>query len=224
MRLLWLGTYERDYTRTRVLMAGLRAEGVEVIECHRPLWELTRHKAGSFLSPTGLPAIAGQVSCARGLELALEQRRAGRGRRGRRRLPVPARRAAGRGCSRAGGGVPLVADALISLSDTLAGDRARVGAERRAGADRARHRDAALRDVVIADTDAHARFYEERFGVARDSLGVARRGGGGGRCSARAAAARGVPHDAVLRQALAAARPGDAARGRAHARHAAGEA
>ena len=30
MRLLWLGTYERDYTRTRVLMAGLRAEGVEV--------------------------------------------------------------------------------------------------------------------------------------------------------------------------------------------------
>ena len=58
MRLLWLGTYERDYTRTRVLLHGLRGLGVEVVECHRPLWELTRHKAGTFLSPAGLPALS----------------------------------------------------------------------------------------------------------------------------------------------------------------------
>ena len=31
-------------------------------------------------------------------------------------------------------------------------------------------------DVVIADTDAHARFYADRFGVARERLGVARVG------------------------------------------------
>ena len=70
--------------------------------------------------------------------------------------------------------VPLVADALISMPDTLAGDRARVGAG--AGRALAALDTASLRcaDVVIADTDAHARFYEERFGVARERLGVAR--------------------------------------------------
>ena len=72
--------------------------------------------------------------------------------------------------------VPLVADAMISMSDTLAGDRARVGE----GVGRAL---AALDTVtlraagaVVADTDAHARFYEERFGVPRERLGVARVG------------------------------------------------
>ena len=72
--------------------------------------------------------------------------------------------------------VPLVADAMISMSDTLAGDRARVGAA--AGRALAALDTATLRcaDVVIADTDAHARFYAERFGVARERLGVARVG------------------------------------------------
>ena len=143
MRLLWLGTYERDYTRARVLMAGLRAEGAEVIECHRPLWELTRHKAGSFLSPTALPATAGRFVRA-WAELALEQRRAGRVDAvvaGYPYMPdaLPAWLFA------RGRRVPLVADALISLSDTLAGDRARVGANVGPGADGARHGDAALR-------------------------------------------------------------------------------
>ena len=127
MRLLWLGTYERDYTRTRVLMAGLRDEGVEVVECHRPLWELTRHKAGSFLSPAGLPAIAARFAGAWG-SLAAEQRRAG---------PVDAIVAGypympdtlPAWLFARGRRVPLVADALISMSDTLAGDRARVGAK-----------------------------------------------------------------------------------------------
>src|SRR5215212_11887806 len=74
LRLLWLGTYERDYPRTRVLVAGLRELGVEVLECHRPLWELTRHKATTFLSPAGLPALAGRLTSAWG-GIALEQRR-----------------------------------------------------------------------------------------------------------------------------------------------------
>ena len=74
LRLLWLGTYERDYTRTRVLMAGLRDLGVDVVECHRPLWELTRHKAGSFLSPAGLPGSPGR-SPRPGRRSRVEQRR-----------------------------------------------------------------------------------------------------------------------------------------------------
>ena len=174
MRLLWLGTYERDYTRARVLMAGLRAEGAEVIECHRPLWELTRHKAGSFLSPTALPATAGRFVRA-WAELALEQRRAGRVDAvvaGYPYMPdaLPAWLFA------RGRRVPLVADALISLSDTLAGDRARVGAN--VGRALTALDTVTLRcaDAVIADTDAHARFYAERFGVPRERLGVARVG------------------------------------------------
>ena len=54
LRVEWVGTYERDYPRTRVLVEGLRAHGVEVTEHHRPVWERTRHKAGGFLSPRGL--------------------------------------------------------------------------------------------------------------------------------------------------------------------------
>jgi glycosyltransferase involved in cell wall biosynthesis len=174
MRLLWLGTYERDYTRTRVLMAGLRELGVEVLECHRPLWELTRHKAGTFLSPAGLPALAGRLGAAWG-GLALEQRRL-RGVdaivAGYPYMPdaLPAWAFA------RGRRVPLVADALISMSDTLAGDRARVGPA--VGGALGALDTVTLRcaDVVIADTDAHARFYAERFGVARQRLGVARVG------------------------------------------------
>jgi glycosyltransferase involved in cell wall biosynthesis len=174
VRLLWLGTYERDYGRTRVLMAGLRGLGVEVVECHRPLWELTRHKAGSFLSPAGLPAIAGRFAGA-WAGLAVEQRRV----RGVDAVvagypyqpdALPAWVVA------RGRRVPLIADAMISMSDTLAGDRGRVGA--RVGNALAALDTVTLRaaGAVVADTDAHARFYAERFGVPRERLAVARVG------------------------------------------------
>ena len=79
LRVEWVGTYERDYPRTRVLVEGLRAHGVEVTEHHRPVWERTRHKAGGFLSPRGL-AGAGLVS---------ETRAVSRGPRPRRRPEAP---------------------------------------------------------------------------------------------------------------------------------------
>ncbi len=174
MRLLWLGTYERDYTRTRVLMAGLRGLGVDVVECHRPLWELTRHKAGSFLSPAGLPAVAGQFAAA-WASLALEQRRVGRVDAVVAGYPYQPDALPAWVFAR-GRRVPLVADAMISMSDTLAGDRARVGA--RAGSALAALDTVTLRAAaaVVADTDAHARFYAERFGVPEERLGVARVG------------------------------------------------
>jgi glycosyltransferase involved in cell wall biosynthesis len=174
VRLLWLGTYERDYTRTRVLMAGLRSLGVEVVECHRPLWELTRHKAGSYLSPSGLPALAWQFVSA-WTSLALEQRRAGRVDAVVAGYPYQPDALPAWVFAR-GRRVPLVADAMISMSDTLAGDRARVGA--RVGSALAALDTVTLRaaDAVVADTDAHARFYAERFGVPRERLSVARVG------------------------------------------------
>jgi glycosyltransferase involved in cell wall biosynthesis len=174
MRILWLGTYERDYTRTRVLMAGLRELGVEVVECQRPLWELTRHKAGSFLSPARLPGVAARFIAAWG-SMAVEQRR----------LPPVDAVVAGyphqpdalpAWVFARGRRVPLVVDAMISLSDTLGGDRARVGAATAAGLaalDKATLRCA---DLVVADTDAHAAYYADRFGVAPQRIVVARLG------------------------------------------------
>ena len=174
LRLLWLGTYESDYTRTRTLMAGLREAGVDVIECHRPLWELTRHKAGGFLSLGRLGATGARFLRAWG-GLAREQRRLG---------PVDAvvagypyqPDALPAWIFARGRRVPLIADAMISLSDTLAGDRARVG---NAGGTALATLDRVTfgcADVVIVDTESHADYFEESFGVPRERMGIVRLG------------------------------------------------
>jgi glycosyltransferase involved in cell wall biosynthesis len=69
-------------------------------------------------------------------------------------------------------GVPLVLDAMISLSDTLTGDRARAG--RAAGAALGALDAVALRvaDIVITDTPAHADWFAGRFGLARERIAV----------------------------------------------------
>ncbi len=68
--------------------------------------------------------------------------------------------------------VPLVADMMISLADTLGGDRAmagRLGAAALAGIDRATARAA---DLVLADTAAGADWLAARFGVPRRRVAV----------------------------------------------------
>lgn len=40
-----LGTYDRTKPRTRILLRGLRENGVEVIECHRDVWGATEDKS-----------------------------------------------------------------------------------------------------------------------------------------------------------------------------------
>ncbi len=147
MRVMWLGTYERDYPRTRVLIDGLSARGVEVVECHRPVWERQTHKAGGFLRPMSLIAA--------GLRMVAPGRRC-RSRRpavGRwtwcRRLPGSTRCGAGLVVAKAKR-APLVVDMMISLADTLAGDRGVAGrgaAGVLAGIDRVTLR---LADLVLA--------------------------------------------------------------------------
>jgi glycosyltransferase involved in cell wall biosynthesis len=39
MKVCYWGTFEREYPRNAVLIAGLRQNGIEVIECHYPLWK-----------------------------------------------------------------------------------------------------------------------------------------------------------------------------------------
>jgi glycosyltransferase involved in cell wall biosynthesis len=169
-RLLWIGTYESDYPRTRVLLSGLRELGVEVIECHRPVWELTRHKAGEFLSLARLPATAARFGRAWGA-LAVEQRRIGPVDAVVAGYPAQLDAPFASLCARSRR-VPLIVDAMISLSDTLLGDRQRVG--RLAGASLRRlDRHAVLRaDLLLTDTKSHAAYFESRFGARPERLGV----------------------------------------------------
>lgn len=46
MKILYFGTYDKKegYPRNRLLLEGLRREGVEVMECHRELWNGNRDK------------------------------------------------------------------------------------------------------------------------------------------------------------------------------------
>lgn len=170
MRVMWLGTYERAYPRPRVLVEGLRELGVEVVEHHRPVWERERHKAGAFLRPVPLARAAGRLAAAwAGLAVdAARERGVDAVVAGYPAQPdaVPAWVAAR--AHRA----PLVADMMISLSDTLAGDRALAGRGAGAvlsGVDRMTLR---LADLVMADTRAGARWLAERFGVPADRLVV----------------------------------------------------
>lgn len=56
MRVLYFGTYDKEYLHNRLMIDGLRSAGVEVTECHVPLWRDTEDKviaaqgAGRWLS------------------------------------------------------------------------------------------------------------------------------------------------------------------------------
>ena len=167
---MWLGTYERDYPRARVLVQGLREIGVEVVEHHRAVWERRRHKAGAFLRPGPL-ARAGLGYARAWGGLAREVSHEGRVDAVVAGYPaqpdaVPA------WCVARARGVPLVVDMMISLADTLGGDRGR--ADRAtvaalAGIDRLSLR---LADLVLADTAAGADWLAGRFGVPRGRIAV----------------------------------------------------
>lgn len=44
MRVCYFGTYRGDYSRNQIMIEGLRRNGVEVIECHEPLWRGIRDR------------------------------------------------------------------------------------------------------------------------------------------------------------------------------------
>ncbi|MFN8108982.1 MAG: glycosyltransferase [Thermoleophilia bacterium] len=163
MRFLWLGTYESDYPRGRVLRDGLAELGHEVVECHAAVWERDRHKAGAFLGAASLAASAARFGGGWARLLA--------GLRGAGAVDAvvagypaqpdmaPAWLAARH--LRA----PLVADLMVALGDTLAGDRGRasgVAATALTGFDRLAVR---LADLVMTDTRANAAWCVAHLGA-----------------------------------------------------------
>ena len=165
MRLLLTGTYERSYPRIQVLRAGLAERGQTVIECHVPVWERTQHKAGSYLRSFAL--IGGMVRAAGAwVEILARERRIGDVDAVMAGYPAQLdARLAGAIARRRG--VPLIVDMMISFSDTLGGDRGRVGARTTrllAWLDGQLVRRA---DVIVADTEANADWIQAAFPRAR---------------------------------------------------------
>jgi glycosyltransferase involved in cell wall biosynthesis len=146
MKVLYFGTYERDYPRNAQVVSCLRKAGVEVHERHEPVWDGRRDSWRAGIVDAGRLALA---------ELRLLQTPGNGfdavivGYPGHFDLPA-ARRAAGP--------APVVFNPLVSLADTFVDDRARF----RPGSLPARALETvdrrALRaaDLVVADTRAHA--------------------------------------------------------------------
>jgi glycosyltransferase involved in cell wall biosynthesis len=155
LRVCYFGTYERAYPRNAQVISCLRRAGVEVDEKHVSVWDDTRESwtagAGRALRLLGAE---GRLLMARQREIdALIVGYPGH-------LDLPAARRAARGR-------PVVFNPLVSLADTLVGDRRRfrprsLPARVLETIDRRAFRNA---DVVVADTAAHAHFFAELAGL-----------------------------------------------------------
>src|SRR6266480_2937216 len=162
MRVLYFGTYEQAYPRNAQVISCLRRTGVEVVEHHIGVWDERRDQWRAGLGTATRLAVA---------ELQLLKRPPGDfdvvlvGYPGHFDLPAARRAARGK---------PLVFNPLVSLADTFVSDRRRfrpgsAPARVLAAIDRYALRSA---DLVVADTDADARYLAELGGLSRDRLRV----------------------------------------------------
>jgi glycosyltransferase involved in cell wall biosynthesis len=163
MRVLYFGTYEREYPRNAQVISCLRRAGVEVDERHVPVWDGRRD---SWRAGTGAAARLA------GAELQLLRRPSSSydalivGYPGHFDLPAARRAARGR---------PVVFNPLVSLADTFVADRGRfrpgsAPAQALEAVDRRAFRAA---DLVVADTRAHGDHLAELAGLPRDGIEVA---------------------------------------------------
>jgi glycosyltransferase involved in cell wall biosynthesis len=161
VKALYFGTYDRASPRNTQVVSCLRRAGVAVVERHREVWG--RHNWS--LGPSQLARVVRA-------EGALARRREDDadvvvvGYPGHFDMPAARRVARGR---------PVVFNPLVSLHDTLVGDRARfrrgspVGAVLRA-VDSGAFRSA---DLVVADTESHAAFFRDTFRLPPERVEVA---------------------------------------------------
>jgi glycosyltransferase involved in cell wall biosynthesis len=160
LNVCYFGTYERAYPRNAQVISSLRGAGVEVHEEHVAVWDDLRE---------GWSAGPGRALRLAAAETQLFTRRPRGfdafvvGYPGHLDLPAARRAARGR---------PVVFNPLVSLADTLVGDRGRfrpgsLPARALEHIDRYAFRSA---DLVVADTEAHARFLAQLAG--RDDIAV----------------------------------------------------
>jgi glycosyltransferase involved in cell wall biosynthesis len=162
VRVLYFGTYERGYPRNAQVISCLRRAGVEVVERHEPVWEGKEEKWSVG------PRTAARLALAEARLLARRSPEADIvlvGYPGHLDLPAARRAARGR---------PVVFNPLVSLFDTLVGDRGRFGPRSLPARVLRRIDRRALRapDLVVADTQANADFLAELADLPRERLAV----------------------------------------------------
>ena len=161
MKALYFGTYDRASPRNTQVVSCLRRAGVTVVERHRQVWG--RHNWS--LGPGQLARVLrAEGALARSQEDDADVVVVGYP--GHFDMPAARRVARGR---------PIVFNPLVSLHDTLVGDRARFGRRSPAGAvlravDAGAFRSA---DLVVADTESHAAFFRRSFGLPPERVAVA---------------------------------------------------
>jgi glycosyltransferase involved in cell wall biosynthesis len=172
MKVCYWGTYDRDYPRNRILMEGLRRNGVEVSELHFPLWgnsaEKLRRAKGGWLRPVLLLRWAwAYASLSVSFLFSTKPDFLFVGYSGHFDV-FPA------WCLSRLRRVPLVFDVFLSLYDSMVLDRSAIGrrslkARILAWVDRNSCR---LADKILLDTSAHVDFFCEQFGLPREKFWV----------------------------------------------------
>jgi glycosyltransferase involved in cell wall biosynthesis len=162
MRVLYFGTYERDYPRNAQVISCLRRAGVDVVERHEGVWEGRRDSWRAGLV-SGARLAAAELRLLRGPRTDFDALIVGYP----GHLDLPAAR-------RIAGGRPLVFNPLVSLSDTFVADRKRfrpgsLPARALAAVDRRALRAA---DLVVADTSANAEYLSRLARLPSDQLQV----------------------------------------------------
>jgi glycosyltransferase involved in cell wall biosynthesis len=163
VRVLYFGTYERDYPRNAQVISCLRRAGVDVVERHVGVWEGTRHKWSLG------PAAAVRLLAAEARLLLARPRGSFDavivGYPGHLDLPAARRAARDR---------PVLFNPLISLTETLVEDRRRFARGSRAARGLRTLDRRALRaaDLVVADTAENARALAELGGLAAERVAV----------------------------------------------------
>jgi glycosyltransferase involved in cell wall biosynthesis len=162
MRVLYFGTYERDYPRNAQVISCLRRAGVDVIEHHVGVWDDRRDRWRAGLR-TGARLAAAELRLLKRPQRHFDVLLVG--------YPghfdlVAARRAAR--------DRPLVFNPLVSLADTFVSDRRRfqpgsLPARLLATIDRRALRAA---DLVVADTSANARYLADLAELPPERLRV----------------------------------------------------
>ncbi len=163
MRVLYFGTYDRAYPRNAQVISALRGAGVDVREQHRPVWE--RRHNWSIGARQLLRLAEAERSLRRTHEEARDADALIVGYPGHFDLPAAKRVARGR---------PVVFNPLVSLFDTLVDDRARFrrGSPAASLVQLVDRRAFGRADLVVADTEAHAEFFREQFGLEEAALAV----------------------------------------------------
>jgi len=163
LRVLYFGTYERDYPRNAQVISCLRGAGAEVIERHASVWERRRHKWS-----VGFEAAARVGVAEARLLLGSRRERFDAvivGYPGHFDLPAAKRIARGR---------PVLFNPLVSLHETLVEDRGRFGPGSPAAGILRQIDRIALRwaDLVVADTEQNAHHFAALGGLAEERLAV----------------------------------------------------